>query len=191
MKKTMLSLAVISSLFSGAAMAAGADNDSSYATLNFSGRVTSNLCQVSTENTTTDINLGEVTVSQIKEGTYKPQSFVVTLNNCDTTTNSITYTIADKNGSAGATAQYLEPESNDTSATGVGVYVEKSDATPITIGSEQSLDVQKDESGALPQQSIALRAYIKEKADPDSVIGGTVNASATMTIKTATATAGV
>lgn len=163
MKKTMLSLAVISSLFSGAAMAAGADNNSSYATLNFSGRVTSNLCQVSTENTTTDINLGEVTVSQIKEGTYKPQSFVVTLNNCDTTTNSITYTIADKNGSAGATAQYLEPESNDTSATGVGVYVEKSDATPITIGSEQSLDVQKMCPGLFLSNQLLYEHTLRKK----------------------------
>ncbi|EGO9522587.1 type 1 fimbrial protein [Escherichia coli] len=187
MKKAIISLAAVSILLSGGVMASGANNDSSYATLNFEGRVTSNLCQVSTADTTTDIELGEVTVAQIKEATYKPQSFVVTLNNCDTTTESISYTIADKNGSAGATAAYLEPESNDTSAQGVGVYIEKSDGTPVTIGREESLAVQKDVSGALPQQSIALRAYIKDKGDADSVVGGSVNASATMTIKTAVA----
>lgn len=187
MKKTIMSLAVVSALLSGGAMAAGASNDTSYATLNFSGRVTSNLCQVSTADTTTDVDLGEVTVTQVKDGTYKPQSFVVTLNNCDTTVDSIAYTIADKNGSAGVTADYLEPESNDTSAQGVGVFIEKSDGTPITIGSEESLDVQKDGTGALSQQSIALRAYVKDKGVVGNVVGGTVNASATMTIKTAAA----
>ena len=89
MKKTIMSLAVVYALFSGAAMAASAANDSSYATLNFTGRVTSNLCQVSTNDVVQSIDLGEVTKQQITDRAVKKQSFSVTLNNCDTTVSKI------------------------------------------------------------------------------------------------------
>lgn len=191
MKKALIPVVMSSVFFCGGVMAAAADNDSSHATLNFTGKVTSNLCQVSTTDTVKDINLGEVTKTQITSGAYRPQSFTVTLNNCDTTTNSISYTIADNNGSAGATGQHLEPLSDDTSARGVGVFIQKSDGTAVQIGQEQSITVQKEGANALPQQSIALRAYISKKAGVTdaNVSGGTVNANATMTIKTAVATA--
>lgn len=63
MKKTIMSLAVVSAFLSGSAMAAltngQADNSASSATLNFSGKVTSSLCQVSTSDLTKTISLGK------------------------------------------------------------------------------------------------------------------------------------
>lgn len=186
MKKTIMSLAVISTLFSGAAMAASAANDSSYATLNFSGRVTSNLCQVSTDNVTQSIDLGEVTKQQITDGATKKQSFSVTLNNCDTTVSQISYVLTDGNNNQN-TANYLQPKSGDTSAQGVGVYVTKSDGSAVTVGTKYDIDVQKGDDGvsALPQQVIALTGYIDSivPGDVSSVVGGTVDAIGTLTIK--------
>ncbi|HAI0478253.1 TPA: type 1 fimbrial protein [Escherichia coli] len=190
MKKTIMSLAVVSALFSGAAMATSAANDSSYATLNFTGRVTSNLCQVSTNDVTQSIDLGEVTKQQITDRATKKQSFSVTLNNCDTTTSQISYVLADGNNHQ-STANYLQPKSNDTSAQGVGVYVTKSDGTAITVGTKYDIDVQKanDGTSALPQQVIALTGYIDSvtPGDASNVVGGTVEAIGTLTIKAATA----
>ncbi|HAV8693346.1 TPA: type 1 fimbrial protein [Escherichia coli] len=189
MKKTIMSLAVVSALFSGVAMAASADNDSSYATLNFSGRVTSNLCQVSTSDVTQSIDLGEVTKQQITDRATKKQSFSVTLNNCDTTVSQISYVLADGNNNQN-TAAYLQPKSGDTSAQGVGVYVTKSDGSAITVGTKYDIDVQKanDGTSALPQQVIALTGYIDSitPGDASSVVGGTVEATGTLTIKAVT-----
>ncbi|MKO33735.1 type 1 fimbrial protein [Escherichia coli] len=186
MKKTIMSLAVVSALFSGAAMATSADNDSSYATLNFSGRVTSNLCQVSTDNVTQSIDLGEVTKQQITDRATKKQSFSVTLNNCDTTVSQISYVLADGNNNKNQ-ATYLQPKSGDTSAQGVGVYVTKSDGTAINVGTKYDIDVQKanDGTSALPQQVIALTGYIDSitPGDVSGVVGGTVEATGTLTIK--------
>lgn len=186
MKKTVMSLAVVSALFCGAAMATSADNDSSYATLNFSGRVTSNLCQVSTDNVTQNIDLGEVTKQQIKDSATKKQSFSVTLNNCDTSVSQISYVLADGNNNQ-SNAAYLQPKSGDTSAQGVGVYVTKSDGSAIQVGQSYNIDVQKDTDGnsALPQQVIALTGYIDSitPGDDSGVAGGTVEATGTLTIK--------
>lgn len=190
MKKTIMSLAVVSALFSGVAMATSADNDSSYATLNFSGRVTSNLCQVSTDDVTQSIDLGEVTKQQITDSATKKQSFSVTLNNCDTTVSQISYVLADGNNND-SSANYLQPKASDTSAEGVGVYVTKSDGTAIKVGDTYNIDVQKNGSDALPQQVIALAAYIDSTSPGDvgGVTGGTVEAVGTLTIKAATAAA--
>ncbi|EEZ9068109.1 fimbrial protein [Escherichia coli] len=190
MKKTIMSLAVVSALFSGAAMAAGADNDSSYATLNFSGRVTANMCQVSTSDVVKDIDLGEITKTQIKDGTQKKQSFSVQLNNCDTSVSQISYILSDGNNNKDQ-ATYLQPTSGDTSAQGVGVYVETSDGTAIVTGQTNNIDVLKNADGALPQQTIALRAYVDAiNVDKTTgVVGGTVNATGTLTIKATTASA--
>ena len=186
MKKTIMSLAVVSALFSGATMAASADNDSSYATLNFSGRVTSNLCQVSTDSVTQSIDLGEVTKQQITDSATKKQSFSVTLNNCDTTVSQISYVLADGNNNQ-SQAAYLQPKSGDTSARGVGVYVTKSDGTAINVGTRYDIDVQKanDGTSALPQQVIALTGYIDSTTpgNASGVVGGTVEAIGTLTIK--------
>ncbi|MFT2321189.1 fimbrial protein [Escherichia coli] len=189
MKKTIMSLAVVSALLSGGAMAASADNDSSYATLNFSGRVTSNLCQVSTSDVTKDIDLGEITKQQITDGSQKKQSFTVSLNNCDTTVSQISYVLSDGNNNVDQ-AQYLLPKSGDTSAKGVGVFVETSGGDAVTTGETKTIDVLKDADGsALPQQTIALQAYVDKTGAVTDVSGGTVDATGTLTIKAATATA--
>ncbi|GDA12128.1 F1C major fimbrial subunit precursor [Escherichia coli] len=186
LKKTVMSLAIFSALLSGSAMAASAANDSSYATLNFTGRVTSNFCQVSTNDVTQSIDLGEVTKQQIADGSTKKQSFSVTLNNCDSTVSKISYVLADGNNNQN-TANYLQPKSGDTSAQGVGVYVTKSDGSAITVGTKYDIDVQKanDGTSALPQQVIALTGYIDSitPGNAESVVGGTVDATGTLTIK--------
>ncbi len=188
MKKTIMSLAVVSALFSGAAMAASAANDSSYATLNFTGRVTSNLCQVATDSTVTNVNLGEVTLSQLQadNGHSTPQSFTVDLTNCDTTTKSITYTLTDNNASDSRRG-YLVPQSKDTTATGVGVYISKSDGTPVEMSKEVSHTIDTNGTDALPSQKLAFTAYIAKADDlagfNQNLGAGDVSAQGTLTIK--------
>ncbi len=68
MKKTIMSLAVVSALFSAGAMAdlsadGKADNSASTATLNFTGKVTSSLCQISSDDIAKTINLGEISAA--------------------------------------------------------------------------------------------------------------------------------
>ena len=190
MKKTIVSLAVVSSLFTGAVMAAPAANDASTATLDFTGRVTSSLCQVDTNSVNQTIELGEVSSAALKAtGTAPAKSFDVSLVNCDTTTNSITYNIADANSTgAAATANYLQPYSNDDSARGVGVFIQTADHQDVTIGQDKTLAVVKGNNGAaLSNQTISLTALIAtvdKRADTNNVVTpGSVSARGVMTIK--------
>ncbi|HEF8785807.1 TPA: type 1 fimbrial protein [Providencia alcalifaciens] len=194
MKKTILSLAVFSALASGAVVAAPANNDASKATLNFTGRVTSSLCQVKTDDLTKEISLGEVSKSAIAAtGKGPAQSFQVNLINCDTTTNDISYVLADANNN-GTTTAYLVPKSGDTAAEGVGVFIETSEGTPVDPGTEQDLNVVSNNNSALSEQVIPLRAYIGTHNGQGGSVGqggikaGTVDATGVMTIR-ATATA--
>ncbi|HAZ3609953.1 TPA: type 1 fimbrial protein [Escherichia coli] len=190
MKKTIISLAVFSALMSGVAVAAPADNDASKATLNFSGRVTSSLCQVKTDDLTKDIYLGEVSKSALEAtGKGPAQSFQVNLVNCDTTTNDITYVLADANNNG--SANYLVPKSGDTSADGVGVYIETSKGTAVEVGTEQNLEVVSNNGSALSEQVIPLRAYIGTQTGqggtlgPNGITAGTVDATGVLTIRAA------
>ncbi|HEF0975460.1 TPA: type 1 fimbrial protein [Escherichia coli] len=195
MKKTIMSLAVVSALLSGGAMAAPAANDASTATLNFTGRVTSSLCQVDTNSLEQNISLGEISASALKTTGIAPaKSFSVSLVNCDTGVNSITYNIADANASgANKTAQYLQPFSGDDSARGVGVFIQTSDHKDVTIGQDQTLAVVKGEGDkALSTQTISLTAFMATpNKSPDTngtqVTPGSVSARGVMTIKAAAA----
>ncbi|HHW0229786.1 TPA: fimbrial protein [Escherichia coli] len=193
MNKTIMSLAMISALFSGGAMAASAANDSSYATLNFNGRVTSNLCQVATDSVISNIDLGEVTTSQLNTGSQRstPQSFNVALSNCDSTVNTITYTLTDNNA-ADSVAGYLIPRSGDTSATGVGVYITKSDGTPVEMSKTITHVVETNGTTALPSQKLSFTAYMAPAAGlqghMQNVGAGNVSAQGTLTIKAASVT---
>ena len=188
MRKNILTAAIASMLMSGAAFAAPASNDESQATLNFKGKVTASLCQVSTDDLTKEINLGEVSAAALKATGKSPaQSFNVSLINCDTTTDSISYVISDTNGKE-AQSFALIPKADDTSAKGAFVWIEGSDGTPIETGTTQTIDVVKNGNNALSSQNIALRAYIgTENGQPDTngskVTAGTVDASAVMTIR--------
>ncbi|ENC8505865.1 type 1 fimbrial protein [Escherichia coli] len=201
MKKTIMFFAVVSALFSAGAMAANsvnangqADNSASTATLNFTGKVTSSLCQVNTSDLTKTISLGEVSQAVLNtDGAHSPsQSFTVGLSNCDPTVSNITYVIRDGNASpatGGNTSAYLIPNSGDTTASGVGVYVAEPEGRAIQIGENKNLSVVKDGQGqALSEQTISLAAYIK-KVGAGAVTAGTVDAQGIMTIK-ATATGG-
>lgn len=186
MKKMIMPLTMVSVLMSGSALAAPGANDSSQATLNFNGRVTSSLCQVKTDDVVKDIYLGEVSKSALEANAQGPkQSFQVNLINCDTAVNEISYVLSDANGNG--TANYLIPKSGDTSATGVGVYVEKSDGTPVNVGNTQTLTVtKKDGTDALSEQVIPLRAYIGAQGGAggvSAVTAGTVDATGILTIR--------
>ncbi|HGD7886636.1 TPA: fimbrial protein [Escherichia coli] len=195
MKKTIMSLAVVSALLSGSAMAqlsAGqADNSASTATLNFTGKVTSSLCQVNTSDLTKTISLGEASAAALANGGQSPfQSFTVGLSNCDPTTADITYTIRDGNGLPGEgnqQSEYLIPKSGDTSASGVGVYIADPQHKPIKIGANQTAGVTQVGGQAESEQTIALTAYIKATGIPQDVKPGVVDATGIMTIKAATA----
>ncbi|EFO1000708.1 type 1 fimbrial protein [Escherichia albertii] len=195
MKKTIISLAVVSSLLSGSAMAdltgGQADNSASTATLNFSGKVTSSLCQINTSELTKTISLGEASAAALATGGQSPfQSFTVGLSNCDPTTANITYTIRDGNGLPGQSANesdYLIPKSGDTSASGVGVYIADSEHKPIKIGANQTAGVTQVGGQAESEQTIALTAYIKAVNDYKNVKPGVVDATGIMTIKAAAA----
>ncbi|HIC0999260.1 fimbrial protein [Escherichia coli] len=202
MKKTIMSLAVVSALFSAGAMAADsvnsngqADNSASTATLNFTGKVTSSLCQVNTADLTKTISLGEVSQAVLNtNGAHSPsQSFTVGLSNCDPTVSNITYVIRDGNASpatGGNTSAYLIPKSSDTTASGIGVYVTEPEGAAIQIGENKNLSVVKDGQGqALSEQTISLAAYMK-KVGTGAVTAGTVDATGVMTIKATAAAAG-
>ncbi|ENZ5952289.1 fimbrial protein [Escherichia albertii] len=192
MKKQIISITALASvLLSTAALAAPATNDESQATLNFQGRVTSSLCQVDTTDMEKNIQLGELSLAELKAtGKGPAKSFAVKLTNCDTTLNTISYTIAGANNQ-GENKQYLIPASNDTSAKGVGVWIEDNTGKPIQIGSEMQATVVKNKENALSVQTIPLQAYIGTQtgsADQSgSVKAGTVDATAVMTIRTAAA----
>lgn len=193
MKKMIMPLTMVSVLMSGSALAAPAANDSSQATLNFSGRVTSSLCQVKTDDLVKNISLGEVSKSALEATGKSPaQSFQVNLINCDSLTDDISYVLADANNN-GTTTAYLVPKSGDTAATGVGVFVETSKGTPVNIGSDQKLDVVANKGNALSEQVIPLRAYIGTQTRAAGAIGtdvtaGTVEATGVLTIRAADAT---
>ena len=192
MKKNLLSLLFLALYgVSGTVLAAASgSNDASTANLDFTGKVTSSLCQVSTSDVSQSINLGEVSATALGNGGKSPaQSFTLTLNNCASDTGTINYVFSDANGSSGTNA-YLVPLTNDTSASGVGVFLEKSDGTTIPIGQAYNIDVTKGSNGtsALPQQSIPLRAYIGKINGSASVVPGNVTANAVMTIRTVAAT---
>lgn len=189
MKKAIVSLAVVSALFSGAAMAVvdgdgQADNSGSTATLNFIGKVTSSLCQVKTENISQTISLGELSKAALDANAHSPyQSFNVGLTNCDPTTSEITYVIRDGNGlpNTGTTSEYLVPKSSDTSASGVGVYIADPQHNGIQIGENKNATVTKIGEDAQSEQTISLTAYMKKTGGV--VKAGDVNATGIMTIK--------
>ena len=188
MKKTIMSLFVTSIVASSSAIAA--TNDSSSTQLNFNGKVTSSLCQINTADTAgIDINLGEVqaTTLNVNNGTSKPQSFTVNLENCDPTVNSIKYQITSKNQ---GDSDYISPDAGDTSATNVGVFLTTADASgakAITLGNEQTATVINSiDGGAAPNQKIELQAYMK-KVGANNVTAGNVNAVGFITVKAAVA----
>lgn len=192
MKKTIMSLAVVSALFSGAAMAniaangQSTSNDASQATLNFSGKVTSSLCQVATDDITKDIELGEVSKAALEASGRGPsKSFSVKLKNCDASVNTITYAIRDTNGDNTA---YLTNKSGDDYAKGVGIYLENSANEALAVnGAQHTFTVAATAGAALPDQEIPLSAYIGSltgagSIDNNTLMAGVVDASAVMTI---------
>ncbi|HEI3267041.1 TPA: type 1 fimbrial protein [Escherichia coli] len=205
MKKTIMSLAVVSALFSAGAMAATtlsadgkADNSASTATLNFTGKVTSSLCQVSTEDIAKTISLGEISSAQLKAGTGRgpSKSFAVKLVNCDSTVGDISYVIRDGNGSSAAgaaTSKYLTPKLSDLAAKGVGVYIVDNLDNAVEIGQTKHYGVIKnDNNEALSEQTISLGAYIGTQSGAPAgteIEAGEVDATGIMTIKAAVAQA--
>ncbi|HAU7903041.1 TPA: fimbrial protein [Escherichia coli] len=186
MKKTIMSLFIVSMMASGTAMAATATNDTSNTQLNFTGKVTSSLCQINTADSAgVNINLGEVQAATLNTGagTSKPQSFTVNLENCDTGVDSIKYQITSKNQQD---RDYISPEAGDTSATNVGVYITTADAkgpTAITLGQDYEATVINGiDGGAAPSQKIELQAYMK-KVGTNAVTAGNVNAIGFITVK--------
>ncbi|EDE3185409.1 fimbrial protein [Salmonella enterica subsp. enterica serovar Typhimurium] len=203
MKKTIMSLAVVSALFSAGAMAAttiagngqSTANDASQATLNFSGKLTSSLCQVATDDITKDIQLGEISkAALIASGRGPSQSFSVKLKNCDSSVNSIKYTIRDTNGDE---TTYITNKSGDDYAKGVGVYLEDAANNALEVnGHSYDFTVAATDGNALPDQEIPLAAHIGTlnaaagDINNNSIMAGIVNASAVMTIKATAATVG-
>ncbi len=192
MKRTIMSLTVVSALLSGSSMAAltagQADNSASSATLNFTGKVTSSLCQINTSDLDKMIQLGNASVADLNADGQSPfMTFNVGLVNCDPSVSDITYVISDANSTpdAGNTTEYLIPKSTSTSATGVGVYITDPQHKAIGIGENKTLKVINGPDGALSEQNISLTAYMK-KAGSAAVTAGTVDATGVMTIKAIT-----
>ncbi|QMD22891.1 type 1 fimbrial protein (plasmid) [Escherichia coli] len=195
MKKTIMSLAVVSALFSAGAMAAltngQADNSASTANLNFTGKVTSSLCQINTSDLDKTIQLGNASVTDLNADGQSPfMTFNVGLVNCDPSVSDIKYVISDANSSpdTGNTTAYLIPKSTSMSATGVGVYITDPQHAAVNVGDNRTLKVINGPDGkALSEQNISLTAYMK-KAGAATVTAGTVDATAVMTIKANAAT---
>ncbi|HAX4763366.1 TPA: type 1 fimbrial protein, partial [Escherichia coli] len=170
-------------------------NDASQATLNFSGKLTSSLCQVATDDVVQNIQLGEISKAALAVGGRGPShSFSVKLKNCDSSVNGITYAIRDTNGSQSG---YLTNKSGDDYAKGVGVYLEDSSNKALTLnGQEHNFVVAANGGQALPDQEIPLAAYIGTltaaggNIDNSTLMAGIVDASAVMTIRTSAAAGG-
>ncbi|ABG71782.1 putative CS12 fimbria-like major fimbrial protein subunit [Escherichia coli 536] len=195
MKKMIMPLTMVSVLMSGSALAAIGDNgqannnDASQAELHFTGKLTSSLCQVATSDVKKEIYLGELSQAALTQGRGRgpSQSFSVSLVNCDPQVTTIKYSLQDKNGSKG---DYLVNQSGDTMAKGVGVYIEDNLNQPLQVdGAENTVTVQNNGTGALPNQVIPLAAYIGSTSgkvdDVGTVTMGLVDASAVMTIRAA------
>ncbi|EFE8063252.1 type 1 fimbrial protein [Escherichia coli] len=203
MKKTIMSLAVVSALFSAGAMAADninangqSDNSASTATMNFSGKVTSSLCQVNTTDLVKTISLGEISAAVLNTaGAHSPaQTFTVGLSNCDPSVTNISYTIRDGNGlpeNAQTQSGYLIPKSTDTSAHNVGVFIADPEQKAIQIGETKNFGVTKIDGKAQSEQTISLTAYMGNVAGgADQVTAGVVDATGIMTIKATAAAVG-
>ena len=204
MKKTLMSVVMASVLVSGSAFAVGdnlnstgkGDNGDSQAELHFTGKVTTSHCQVATDDVKKEIELGEITASQLQKtdgkGRGPSKGFTVDLVNCDSALTKIDYIIRDANGTD-STKQYLLPKQNDESALGVGVYLVNADDSALT-NKEGSVTAAVDsKNNALSHQSIALAAYLgtvtgnpasATPADANYVTPGLVDATGVMTIKT-------
>ncbi len=195
-----MSLAVVSALFSAGAMAdlsadGKADNSASTATLNFTGKVTSSLCQISSDDIAKTINLGEISAAQLKSGTGRgpSKSFEIKLVNCDASVSDISYVIRDGSNSPDGnanTSNYLIPKLSETAAKGVGVYIVDPKDQPILIGNTKHNGVVKDGNNVpLASQTISLGAYIgtqtgaADEATNSQVEAGDVSAVGIMTIK--------
>ncbi|EHS3657255.1 fimbrial protein [Escherichia coli] len=187
---------MVSALFSAGAMAAATigtngqsvNNDASQATLNFSGKLTSSLCQVSTDDINQDIQLGEISKAALEASGRGPShTFSVKLKNCDATVNAITYAIRDTNGS---NDNYLTNKSGDDFAKGVGVFIEDSSNQAITLnGAQHTYAVANNGGQALPDQEIPFAARIgvlegtTGNIDNAKIMAGVIQATAVMTIK--------
>lgn len=189
-KKSVLSVCVCSSLFAGGAFAATASNDSSEATLNFAGRVTSSSCQVATDNVTKNIDLGEATKLQLMNNATAAQTFYVTLTNCDSDTDTISYSLNDSNANT-ANKNYLALAAGDNSAEGVGVYVTKTETgESVQTGTKYDLEtLDKDADGnTASTQTLAFNAQVRKLdsvTEASHITAGTVSAAATLVIKAA------
>lgn len=190
MKKRAVAAFVFTGMFCSSAFADDAANDASIATLNFDGRVTSSSCQVATNNTTQSISLGEVTLTQLENGSTPSHTFSVDLINCDTDTSEITYTLNDLNAQDSG-QDYLALKAGDDSASGVGVYVMKNeDGSAVTTGTVYTVEsLTSDSSGTSSSQTIPFKAQIK--ATNGDIKAGTVEANATLTIKAVTSSADI
>ncbi|HFD8275012.1 TPA: fimbrial protein [Raoultella ornithinolytica] len=178
-----LGMGVSSSVFAAADVTA---SDASVATVDFSGSVTSNTCQLATASAKQTVDLGEVKLSTLANNGSGPRhNFSIELVDCDTNTQGFEVTFEDANG--------FDPQRNyitNTSqgdgleATGVGVMIADIDnGSELTLSQATNVSASVDASGdAWPQQTISFDAYLKGvETNPTA---GYVNASATVSITT-------
>ncbi|WP_064359479.1 fimbrial protein [Raoultella ornithinolytica] len=181
-----LGMGVSSSVFAAADVTA---SDASVATVDFSGSVTSNTCQLDTSSVQQTVNMGEVKVASLQNGGMGPrQNFSINLVDCDDQTQGFQVTFEDNNGSD-SSRNYLTNTSqgNGLEATGVGVMIAHiNNGTDLTLGQPADMEASVDagnNNAAWPQQVISFDAYLKgiENQTPTA---GYVNASASVSITT-------
>ncbi|WP_163923147.1 fimbrial protein [Raoultella planticola] len=178
-----LGMGISSSAFAAADVTS---SNASVATLDFSGSVTSNSCQLATDSVQQTVNLGEVKTSTLQNNGQGPRhSFTINLVDCDSSTKGFEVTFEDLQG-YDANRDYITNVSmgDGLEAKGVGVKIAKVDegsdielSTPVTMAA--SVDASGD---AWPQQSFSFDAYMAGVGN--TVSAGYVNASATVSITT-------
>lgn len=181
-----LGMGISSSAFAAADVTA---SDASVATIDFTGSVTSNTCQLDTASTKQTIDMGEVKVSTLENNGNGPRhNFKIQLVDCDNATQGFQVTFEDNNGFS-STRDYLTNTSqgNGLEATGVGVAIANIDnGSVITLGQPVNVQASVDASNnneAWPQQTISFDAYLKGVGQGKPT-AGYVNASASVSITT-------
>lgn len=178
-----LGMGVSSSVFAAADVTA---SDASVATVDFTGTVTSNTCQLATDSASQSVNLGEVKVSTLENyGSGPRQSFSINLVDCDASTQGFEVTFEDAQGFDSSREHITNVTKGDgLEAAGVGVMIANIDGGgDVVLGQATTIEASVDANdSAWAQQTISFDAYLKGvEANPSA---GYVNASATVSITT-------
>ncbi|KAA5971611.1 fimbrial protein [Pantoea sp. M_9] len=169
MKRTILAMTTVASLFSGAAFAVDG-------TINFTGKITDDTCDIDAGSATQNINMGTIGSDAFQgPGTIAGATgFKIVMTNCPASHSavSVKFDGAPDNGNP----DILALSSSPTNASGVGIQLRDYDRTPISLNTDSK---PVPVTGGTATMNFSA-AYIATAAtvtagDADSTVNFTVN----------------